>query len=552
MSKARLELKSYRVSEIERFLADRRFAVPEIQREFVWDPKKACKLLDSIYHELPIGTIMLWETHRKNRHHLREHLHVLPEFDGGNKHIWFLLDGQQRVAVLFQAHRGDLITLSNGKQINFERLCFSLEAENGQELFVYRRPVAGRFVSVRDILAPRWKKNFRNLAQYKLKRLEKCRILLRRYKVPLLFIRTNRLEEVRESFIRINALGTPVSAADRAFARASAFDMRHLVRQAKMGLAVGFQDLPDFAVLLAMAFMQGERGDVGERPVMAAIRKLEIRVDASKSALSQFTKEWTRLRSALGKAVDYFRSNFSVLNRGFLPSDNMLIVFTMFLYWNRGLPNATQKKEVRRWFWSTAIGQRYSGRGHRANILKDLEFFERMARKGVARFRLENRVHKSDLRRLEFTTRSSRTNAFLCLLLRQGPRYIENGDPIPLENISARANVNQKHHIFPRARLRSKGFSSKEYNSLCNICFIVAEENQSIGKRPPCDYLTEAWEDYRHFCKVMKSHLIPADDESGIWDEDIRRGYRRFVRQRLDLICAALEKEAGIKLFQED
>lgn len=32
------------------------FAVPEIQREFVWSARKACDLLDSLYWNYPIGT----------------------------------------------------------------------------------------------------------------------------------------------------------------------------------------------------------------------------------------------------------------------------------------------------------------------------------------------------------------------------------------------------------------------------------------------------------------------------------------------------------------
>ena len=35
------------------------FAVPELQREFVWNERKACDLLDSIYFNYPIGTILI-------------------------------------------------------------------------------------------------------------------------------------------------------------------------------------------------------------------------------------------------------------------------------------------------------------------------------------------------------------------------------------------------------------------------------------------------------------------------------------------------------------
>jgi hypothetical protein len=50
----------------------------------------------------------------------------------------------------------------------------------------------------------------------------------------------------------------------------------------------------------------------------------------------------------------------------------------------------------------------------------------------------------------------------------------------------------------------------------------------------------------------MKSHLIPYKSDSGLWDSNVKRGYKLFVKQRMQLICSAFEKEAGIKLFQKD
>jgi len=547
MARKRLELREFTVSQLLNHLESRRFAVPAVQREFVWDGRKACKFLDSIYRQMPVGAVMIWETNRKNRHHLREHINVLPEFDGSNRDIWFLLDGQQRISVLYQARRGARVEVRRGKEINFANICFLLEPADNGVLFAYRRAVPGKYASLSDILAANWRRRFQSLPAYKMRKLVKCRELLLKYRLPLLFIRTNDHKEVREAFIRINSLGTPVSAADKAFARASEFGMRHLARQAQAALHDSFKDLPDNALLLAMAFMRGERLDVGERVIDAAIRKLEREVERDKAALKSFTKEWTRLRAAVEKAVDYMRANFSVINRGFLPSDNMLVVLSLFFYWNKARPNPRQKREIRKWFWASAVCKRYSGRGHRVNILRDLKFFERLARKKVARFQLESRVRRQDIKETEYTTHGSLSNAFFCLLLRQQPRSLEDGDRIPIESISARANKNQKHHVFPRGKLKRAGFSVKDCNSLCNICLLTAEENQMIGNRLPARYLKEVPQNGR-LPTIMKSHLITTRG-SGLWERDAKTGYRRFVRSRLNEICAAFEREAGIKLF---
>ena len=115
-------------------------AVPEIQREFVWNAKRAVALLDSMYKGYPVGTVMVWRADRKQIWMLRHKLHILPPFDPTrNKEIFFLVDGQQRLSVLHQVRRGESIYNSNGREIRFGDIYFSV---NGDEApFQYlRRP----------------------------------------------------------------------------------------------------------------------------------------------------------------------------------------------------------------------------------------------------------------------------------------------------------------------------------------------------------------------------------------------------------------------------
>ncbi len=86
--------KSYKLSQVRGLVDDGLFAVPELQREFVWTSRKACELLDSLYRNYPIGTLLVWKTGRRNENQLRSQLHILPQFNPSNSHIWFLIDGQ--------------------------------------------------------------------------------------------------------------------------------------------------------------------------------------------------------------------------------------------------------------------------------------------------------------------------------------------------------------------------------------------------------------------------------------------------------------------------
>jgi len=212
--------------------------------------------------------------------------------------------------------------------------------------------------------------------------------------------------------------------------------------------------------------------------------------------------------------------------------------------------NAKQKREIQKWFWATGVGQRYSGRGYRDNILNDAEFFRRLA-SGRGRFSVSDLVDPSDVRRSEYNRRSSLSDSFYCLLLLLGPRYVMSGDLVPSSEYASYANRKHRHHIFPRALLSVNHFNYRQYNSICNICLIVAEENHEFGAKRPNSYL-EPYRKKRFFKTVMKSHLIPCKSDSPMFLPGVRRAYPKFVKERHKMVCSAFEQAAGIKLFRRE
>jgi hypothetical protein len=109
----RIYSSAFRLTKLRSLIESGVFAVPELQREFVWSIRKACDLLDSIYRNYPIGTILVWKTSRRNESQLRKQLHILPHFNPANRHIFFLIDGQQRLSVLWHFLRGQAASVVN-------------------------------------------------------------------------------------------------------------------------------------------------------------------------------------------------------------------------------------------------------------------------------------------------------------------------------------------------------------------------------------------------------------------------------------------------------
>ncbi len=231
----------------------------------------------------------------------------------------------------------------------------------------------------------------------------------------------------------------------------------------------------------------------------------------------------------------------------------MVPILAFFFYANnRAQPSPKQQKEIRKWFWGTAVGRRYTGRGYYLNIRRDLMFFQRLGHRRNETFQLHDKIPLDEIRRTDYLSSGSVGAAFFLLLASKSPRYLESGNVIPLDSAAALGNRKDKHHIFPRALLSQNGFTAREANSLCNMCYFVAEENQSIGgSRPPLQYL----DDYRyrrHVASVMESHLIPYKRDSALWGRNVHKAYRQFQRERLREISNAFNKAAGMNLFRTD
>ncbi len=230
----------------------------------------------------------------------------------------------------------------------------------------------------------------------------------------------------------------------------------------------------------------------------------------------------------------------------------MLATLAVFFYYHPGQPSPYQAAEMRKWFWATGVGQRYSGRGYHHNIVADARLFEALAHGKKKHFVIHDLLDPVvDIQGAEYASRSARTRTFFCLLSLHKPQYLNNGGLIYLDpSVLGHTDRKHRHHVFPQAQMKNH-FSSRVYNSLCNICFLVAKDNFKIGMKLPRSYLEE-YRKKRPFRRVMRSHLIPVGDDSGVWEKGIVSAFKQFRKERLVLICAEFEKAAGIKLFRRN
>jgi hypothetical protein len=360
------------------------------------------------------------------------------------------------------------------------------------------------------------------------------------------------LDEIGEVFIRLNTQGMRITTADRAIALMGNLDVRAMAEELRNKIRDGGFNLAGIdSILMGFNLIVEPPTQDGDPPRLDAMaRRWSRTIKTDSDEKKKFKKVWLRYQEAFGRAIVYLQNRFPVHDESFLPSVNMMATLAVFFYYKSGPPSKGQAGEIRKWFWATGVGQRYTGSGYHRNIAADARMFEAMGHGKSRRFTYAERLDPIDVQMSEYGSRSARTRAFFCLLARRQPRYLDNGESIPIGQVISHSDANHRHHIFPQAQMKAH-YPARVYNSLCNICFLVSQDNQIIGKKLPRVYLdVYRQKNATRFRGVMKSHLIPVGKDHGVWRTGLVQAFKQFRKERLEVICAEFEKEAGITLFR--
>jgi uncharacterized protein with ParB-like and HNH nuclease domain len=98
------------------------YALPEFQRGYVWNRDQVRKLMNSLYHGYPIGSLLVWVT-STNESITRGDGSLTP----GSVNL--ILDGQQRITSLYGIIRGKAPQFFDGNQNAFTGLYFDWNEE---------------------------------------------------------------------------------------------------------------------------------------------------------------------------------------------------------------------------------------------------------------------------------------------------------------------------------------------------------------------------------------------------------------------------------------
>ncbi len=505
--------------------------VPRFQRDFVWKRVDILKLLDSMYNEYPIGTIFLWDAPAQHNHLLRNIEELRQPPLSPKQGYKFILDGQQRLTSLYAVIKGLQV-----EDEDYNKIVVDLSNhDQSRSSFVYRKPDNRQWVSVSELLAYDTFTIYNDLPndEYK-KRFTEIRSALNDYPFSVVAVSSMEINDAIEIFERINRQGRKLTRYDLIAASVSeTFDLRERSEEEIIiQLKEDFGEIEEISIPQALALNKKGRTDHNTQLNLTA---------------EEISSVWDDTVKCFRLAVDFVRKNLGVTRKSFLPYDAILPLLAHYFFrtGSRPIKEFEHRKQLEYWFWQSAFSQRYTDKSQsRMNedalwikqLINDNKSFEQL---GIAD---ENDLIDGSMGR----TTSAIRNGVLCLFNIKKPLHFENRMELDLSvDPLLKFTRAEKHHIFPAAFLKSKGFDASRVDSIPNFCFVPADLNKSIADKPPSEYMREIrnhYETEQKFAEVMQTHLIPVGSDSGIWTDN----YEQFLKQRARLLLQEMRKLCGI------
>lgn len=544
---ADFEVRKFTLRTLKEKFDERTFAVPDIQRSYVWKRESICKLMDSIFRNYPIGMAMVWEVPAAKAVNIRPNTKtILPPFNKKVKTAGLIIDGQQRLSTIYGVLVGSTPKEHLEVKINFRELYFDCR-KGSERRFQFNKIFDENtkgVVRLTDLLnSTQSTRRKMQLNKGELEQAEQCYNAFFNFKFYISTFSGFDFDDVREIFVRVNSAGMRISRADNLFALSANVSLRDHVYEVRRGLKNGFNEIPVEAMQNTVALMYG-----AENISSAGNRTFLKQINSNGTGEKEFFRIWKDIEYGFTQAADFLASNFEIRSVKELASQNIFSMLAFFFAKRRKRADRFQAKQIRKWYWHTCCAERYSGRGFNKNVPSDIKFFKLLSLGRLENYRITDLVDTYDFLKSDYRVHSGATLAYFSMMRGLRPLYLVNGYEILLHEVSSRTNRKDRHHIFPIALLKKNLVNEKWAHSIGNICYLEADENQSIGNSHPKHYLLN-YKNRKHFGAVMKSHLINVSKNSPIWMTNVKEGFDSFLKLRGDAIIKEIERLAGDQIF---
>ncbi len=563
------------VQEVEKSVV----ALPEFQRDFVWEIGKSYDLFDSLVKGIFVGSIIygkpafgitVRELDKRPRRGKgsRAKLSVISFTEEQVKqkanvdNFRLILDGQQRVTSIVRALKGidNVWFICKTQQELLEEFGNNNHDELGLESLLYQFAGDQRpdrlSINLANVYAT-VEKTFRESKikeehfevldhtknpdidseqefdiylsiQNKLADFFKAETLLSYY-----LLNTNS-EKFALFFERSNSKGIQLNFIDVLAAKLYiGFNLREKINEFEEEHK-NYQ-LSREAIVRAIAFLEGS-GKVDRGYIL---KTLDHR---------HFDRYWDDVTAHYRRCLDFLYDNRWIVSQNWIPYPNMLIPLIAFLNSlgsDFSQMTQNQRDDLEAWYWCSIFAERYSVNSNEV-VSKDSKFLARMA-KGQ---QLDDRALIYELRpkieRADDLLSVTQKGSALYKGTLNFINYKTDGlkDWKNTSRLSFNSDIHD-HHIYPKqyiADLHGKdSVESGLVDSVVNRTLIPKITNIKIGKKSPSDYMKQLQKDNSNLSRSLESHLIPHSE--GLLSGDMDQKFPEFMEERSEKIFSLIKAD---------
>jgi hypothetical protein len=528
------------VKLVERMLSGE-IVLPDIQRDFVWAGSKVPRLLDSLYREWPVGSVLLWQTTLEVP---VKSAAIVQDTPVGTRPA-ILLDGQQRMTTLARVMSPERVPAGQrAPDIRFHpglrefRTANAIQAKDPAWLRV--SAILREGAQFRELLKPLEMDEDEQDAWYEV--ISDVAKKVRDYRLPVQTVTIDDYEPVAEIFNRVNTGGQPLSKGDLIMGTVAARWPGSPAKDGRPAVKGGRQYIEDFESELA------RRSWPVNREVLLRVMSVLAVKSPNHIRLLELTRTedwrgaWEQTVTAVQHAVGFFKNDAKIPAKSLLPTEYVLLLPAIFLHATGGdFASPRDREMLVRWVLLAGAFGHYSG-SLETRLAADVSIWrEHPAGQALALLiemaqqprTPDTALGAQDL--LGKTRRSPLLKLLQIAAVAQGAKSWWSHRSITHDPDHQGAAI-EVHHVFPKNWLKKNALDAHpELDTLANLAFLSRHDNIRISDGDPTEYLAAA-DPFE-----LSSQWIPLDPD--LWKVS---NFTEFCAERRRLLADGLNRLLGL------
>lgn len=530
---------------VERLLSGE-IVLPDIQRDFVWTGSKIPRLLDSLYREWPVGSVLLWHTV------LDVPIKAAAVVQGTpvGVHPSILLDGQQRMTTLARVVAPEQVPEGQKPpDIRFHpgrkefRTANAVQAKDPAWIGVSGILKSG--AQFRELLKPLDLSDEDRDEWYEV--LSDVAKKIRDYHLPVQTVTIDDYETVAEIFNRVNTGGRPLSKGDLIMGVLAARWPGRPATESQVEIKGGRQHIEEFEETL-----RSKNWPINREVLLRIMSVLGVASPNHTRLLEiketeKWKEGWAKTTDAVNHAVGFLKNDAGIPARSLLPTEYVLVLPAVFLQKTNGAFGSPDERDALvRWVLLASAFGHYSG-SVETTLAADINTWRTLppdeALRRLLRDAQEPRTPDTALTAVDVRgkTRRSPLLRLLQIAAVAGEAKTWWSHRAITYDPESRGMAVELHHIFPRNWLKKEGLGDHpELDTLANFAFLSKHDNIKISDGDPAEYLEKADED------ELRAQWIPTDP--ALWTAE---AFTDFCAERGKLLAEALNNLLGLTHIHE-